>query len=170
MKLTFLSCPTSVNENRFQSQYLTYLGLIKDVKKYDIDNGFHYNKGMKNVYLAISALIAALWLAFPPSGFATTLTLGTESASEFEKAEIVSSPKPIIPAELHEHCFKSCCIAKFLIHEDGKTNVHIVSSSGSMEVDELTLDTLRKWQFKPAMLDGKPVESSRKVRIEFEVE
>jgi periplasmic protein TonB len=125
---------------------------------------------MKNVFLAISALITALWLAFPPSSFATTLTLGTEASSDFEKAEIVSSPKPLIPAELHEQCFKSCCIAKFLIHEDGKTNVHIVSSSGSPEVDELTLDTLRKWQFRPAMLDGKPIESSRKVKVEFEVE
>jgi len=127
-------------------------------------------RGMKQVFIAISALIAALWLALPPSALATTLTIGTESSSAFERAEIVASPKPIIPAELHQQCFKSCCIAKFLIHEDGKTNVHIVSSSGSPEVDELTLDTLRKWQFKPAMLDGKPIESSRKVRVEFEVE
>jgi len=34
----------------------------------------------------------------------------------------------------------------------------------------MALSTLRRWKFKPATLDGKSVDSSRKIKVEFEVE
>ncbi len=104
------------------------------------------------------------------TAFATTLTLGAEYSSNYKIAQPVYSPEPEISAELHEQCFKSCCIAKFLVKADGKTSVVLISSSGSPEVDDMALATLKRWKFKPATLDGKPVDSSRKIKIEFEVE
>jgi len=94
----------------------------------------------------------------------------TADASHYEDAKAVEAPRPEIPAELHEQCFKSCCIARFLIKDDGKYSVKLISSSGSDQVDDIALDTLRRWKFKPALLDGKPVESSRKIRVEFQVD
>lgn len=101
---------------------------------------------------------------------ASTLSLGTEYSSNYKIAEPLYTPEPEISSELHEQCFKSCCIAKFLIKKDGKTSVDLVSSSGSPEVDNIALDTLRRWKFKPATLDGEAVDSSRKLKVEFEVE
>jgi protein TonB len=101
---------------------------------------------------------------------ATTLNLGAEYSSNYKIAEPVYTPEPEISSELHEQCFKSCCIAKFLIKKDGKTSVALLSSSGSTEVDDIALNTLRRWKFKPATLDGQPVDSSRKIKVEFEVE
>jgi len=45
-----------------------------------------------------------------------------------------------------------------------------LTTSGSNQVDEITLDTLRHWKFKPATVDDQPVTSTRKIRVEFEVE
>jgi protein TonB len=85
-------------------------------------------------------------------------------------AEAVYAPEPEISPELKEQCFKSCCIAKFLIKKDGTTSVHILSTSGSPDVDDIALKALRHWKFKPATVNGEPVESSRKIQVEFEIQ
>jgi TonB family protein len=101
---------------------------------------------------------------------ANTFSLGTDYSSKYQIAQPVYSPEPEISPELKEKCFKSCCIAKFLIKSDGKTSVKLLSSSGSPEVDDIALHALQQWKFRPAELDGKPVDSSRKIQVEFEVE
>jgi len=100
----------------------------------------------------------------------TTLTLGTESSSTYKIAEPIYYPKPEIDAELKEQCCKFACTARFTIKADGKVSVSLLTSSGSPEVDDVALTTLSRWRFKPATLDGKPVDSTRKIRVEFEVE
>ena len=118
------------------------------------------------------ALASAAGLALAAVGGATAKTYdaGTEAGAEFVQAQVVESPQPVIPPALHENCFKSCCLARFMIAADGKSKVKLLSSSGSDEIDDITLETLRKWKFKPAMLDGKPVASTRRIKVEFEVD
>jgi len=101
---------------------------------------------------------------------AKTLVLGTEYSSEYKMAEPVYHPEPEIPSELKEQCFKSCCIAKFLIKKDGTSSVHLLSTSGSPDVDEIALHALRHWKFKPATVNGEPVDSTRKIQVEFEIQ
>jgi TonB family protein len=119
---------------------------------------------------ALAATAFVLLFGQNNSARAKTFSLGTDYSSNYKIAEPVYSPEPEISPELKEQCFKSCCIAKFLINADGQTKVQLLTSSGSSEVDEIAVDTLRRWKFKPAQLDGKPVESSRKIRVEFEIE
>ncbi|HEY9786572.1 MAG TPA: energy transducer TonB [Candidatus Obscuribacterales bacterium] len=119
--------------------------------------------------LAVGFLVFCLSLVATAAG-AQTFQLGVAEASQFMDAEVLVAPQPVIPPELHEQCFKSCCIARFNIGPDGKTSVKLLSSSGSEEVDDIALSTLRRWKFRPAMLNGKPVQSTRRVKIEFEVE
>lgn len=97
------------------------------------------------------------------------LKAGTTDSSNYEDAMGVDCPEPQIPSELKEDCMKSSCVARFEINADGKSSVKIVSSSGSEQVDDAALDTLRRWKFKPATLDGKPIASSRRIRVEFEI-
>ncbi len=121
--------------------------------------------------IVISSLIAtALYLLLSPDGLATTLTLGTEYASTYKIAEPTYHPEPEISPELHEQCFKSSCVAKFVIKKDGQMAVTLLTSSGSQEVDDIALSTLRRWKFKAATLDGQAVDSVRKIKVEFEVE
>lgn len=121
--------------------------------------------------ISVSFALAALFLLVNLQGAgATTLTLGTEYSSSYKIAEPTFTPEPEISPELHEQCFKSSCVAKFVIKKDGKTSVSLLTSSGSQEVDDIALNTLRRWKFKPATLDGQAVDSSRKIKVEFEVE
>ena len=120
--------------------------------------------------LALAVAVSSSLFCLENLAFAKTFTLGTDYSSNYKIAEPIFTPEPEISPELKEQCFKSCCIAKFLIMSDGQTSVKLLSSSGSSDVDEIALETLRRWKFKPAQLDGKPVESSRKIRVEFEIE
>jgi protein TonB len=104
-----------------------------------------------------------------PSFASPTFSIGTQESSNYAEAEVLSAPHPEIPSSLHENCFKSCCIARFLIGTNGKASVKLISSSGNEEVDDIALKTLQQWKFKPATIDGKPIESARKIRVEFEV-
>lgn len=122
---------------------------------------------MKQLLFATTLLSLSL---FGGANAGPLLKGSTADLSHYEDAVAVVAPRPEIPAELHEQCFKSCCIARFLIKDDGQYSVKLISSSGSEPVDDIALDTLRRWKFKPALLDGKPVESSRKIRVEFQVE
>jgi len=128
-----------------------------------------YTKSVLKTICLTASLVMAPFLLIGRSK-ATTLTLGAEYSSKYKIAEPTYAPEPEISPELHENCFKSCCIAKFLVKATGKTSVVLLTTSGSPEVDEMALATLRRWKFKPATLDGKPVDSSRKIRVEFEVE
>ena len=108
----------------------------------------------------------------PPEPKGKTLVLkgGTTDSSNYEDALAIEAPQPELPAEHNEQGIKTSCCARFTIEEDGKFSVRLVSSTGSQEVDDLALATLRRWKFKPAQLNGKAVKSSRKIKIEFEIE
>lgn len=122
------------------------------------------------MFLARFVLSASLlaFLAMPV--VAKTYDVGTEASAQFIQAQVVNSPQPNIPPDLKEDCFKSCCIARFMINAQGDAKVKLISGSGSDEIDDITLQTLRKWKFKPAMLDGKPVASTRRITVEFQVD
>ena len=101
---------------------------------------------------------------------ADTYKLGVQEAEKFQQAEIVSAPEPVISSELKEECLKTFCEARFNIDARGRITVQLVTSSGSPEVDDITVSTLRGWRFRPALRGAEPVASTRKVRVEFLVE
>lgn len=101
---------------------------------------------------------------------AKVIKLGASSSSSFVQAEAVYNPEPEIPSHLLEEAFQSFCIARFKVKPTGLTSVQIDTSSGSAEVDEIALETLRRWRFKPAMLDGEPVECNKRIKVEFKVD
>ncbi len=114
------------------------------------------------------ALLAGGLFAAP--AWAKEFNVGTEATVNYVAAQCISSPAPVIPPELHERCFKSYCQACFYIGADGKFKVQLLTPSGLPELDVVTLSTLKRWKFRPATLDGKPVPSKRTVKIEFAVE
>jgi TonB family protein len=116
-----------------------------------------------------SAVLAAALLCQMAAMAGPLLKIGTQESSTYHDAEVVYSPKPEISSELKEECLKTSCVAKFAVSDEGKTSVRLVSSSGSADVDETVMSTLRQWKFKPATVDGKPISSSRTLRIEFEI-
>lgn len=125
---------------------------------------------MRAICLTAAFLLILGTAIAPATAQLKSYSAGTASTAEFLDAKLLENPLPKIPSHLHEECFKSCCIARFKIDEKGQHKVRLVVSSGSPEIDEITLMTLRQWKFKPAMLDGKPVPTTRRVQVEFEVD
>jgi protein TonB len=56
---------------------------------------------------------------------------------------------------------------RFVIADDGSFEASVRTSSGSSEVDELTLAAARRWRWKPALRDGQPISSSQIIRFKI---
>ena len=100
---------------------------------------------------------------------AKEISMGMEASSNFEDGQPLYNPKPEIPPQFQENALKTFCVAKFQIDTTGKATAKLVTSSGSEEIDEVILSALKRWRFKPATLDGHAVSSSKKIKIELEV-
>ncbi len=75
----------------------------------------------------------------------------------YKPARILKRVKPTRPSGLHGHYE---VIVTFVIEADGSVRDLIVSSpSGVPKLDAAYVETLKKWEFAPAELQGKPVPS-----------
>ena len=127
---------------------------------------------MRNVLLAALVLLlvfSVVGVFGIPFAVAKSYDAGTEDGAEFVPAKAVKCPCPHLPSELKEDSMDCCCEVRFHIDEKGDAKAKIVKSSGSDEIDDITLQTVSKWKFRPAMLDGKPVASTRRLKVEYEV-
>jgi len=122
---------------------------------------------MKARFLILAVtLVAACAIPAPEK----TFDAGTDNEVDYVAAKATFNPTPEIPTTIMERAFKSYCVARFFIDNEGKPTVKLLTKSGSNEIDDITIATLRRWKFNPAMLDGKPVESTRRIRVEFEID
>lgn len=127
--------------------------------------------GLKSILVA-SLVTSLLFLTAlsPYQTQAREFSIGTETEAKMVNAQVIDSPMPEIPSDYQKEAFKSLLTARFNIAADAKFTVALLDSSGVEEIDKLVLKTLKKWKFKAATLDDKPVASTRKLRIEIEVE
>lgn len=79
------------------------------------------------------------------------------------------SPQPVIPAYLRGQNLKMSVVIEFLITAEGGVTCRLLESSGSDDLDALSLETAEKWRFKPAAQDNVPIDSKTRLRILFEV-
>lgn len=90
---------------------------------------------------------------------------------KFVQIETVSAPEPQIPDDLRGEPFEKTLVVEADVDTEGKPmDVKIVESTGTKELDDIGLDTARKYRFKPATLDDTPVAGHVRFRIVFKVE
>ncbi len=82
-------------------------------------------------------------------------------------AEPLSQPRPTLPDDISVDDIHSPFEALFAIGKDGTATAKMLASTGDTRLDALALDAARRWTFRPATVDGKPVDSFRRLRIEF---
>ncbi len=126
------------------------------------------NKPLSNCIIGLSALMLVNFAAFP--GAAKEYSIGMSHESKMVNAKVVESPEPEIPSEFQDEAFSSVVTARFRIQSDGSFTVALIERSGNEEIDRIVLKTLRKWKFQAATLDDQPIASTRKIRVEIEVE
>ncbi len=77
--------------------------------------------------------------------------------------------KPMIPDELQGAPLDSEFRALFTVRADGDADVKMIQTTGSNELDQLALQAARQWKFRPAVHEGKAVDSYLRLYVEFQV-
>lgn len=118
----------------------------------------------------ILGLLLALACQTVTSADAKEFSIGLQNESKHEEAVVLENPKPELPTEMKSEAFKTTCTARFHIEPSGKFEVKLLDSTQNEEIDRIVVATLKKWKFKPASVDGNPVASTRKLKLELEIE
>lgn len=78
------------------------------------------------------------------------------------------SPAPRYPFRAYRRGETGTVLVRVEVGPTGvPTSVSLANSSGSRLLDRAALDTVRRWRFRPAQLDGEPVAGTVMVPIEF---
>ncbi len=82
----------------------------------------------------------------------------------------IFNPMPVIPADMRTHIFNTSVRVEFFVNKDATFTSKLLSSTGYDALDRAVIDTLKKWKFSPATMDGQPVHGILKLRIRFSVD
>ena len=74
-----------------------------------------------------------------------------------------------MPDDLRTQAWQTVALARLTIHSDGSVDVELLKATPWPRVNQIVLGTLRRWRFSPALLDGRPVDSTQEVRVHFNV-
>lgn len=79
--------------------------------------------------------------------------------------------QPEYPAQAFRAHEEGTVVVRVDVDARGKpTNADIARRSGSRELDRAAVDAVRRWQFKPALKDGKAIASTVEVPVEFKLD
>jgi len=87
----------------------------------------------------------------------------------YTEAVPIDQPQPQIPDDLLGQDLHAVFDGYFTVHPDGTADVKMVQSTGNPELDDLALQSARKWTFRPGTKDGVPIVSYRRLEIRFDV-
>lgn len=81
----------------------------------------------------------------------------------------VYTPSPVIPPYLTNQDLNRTVVIEFFVTALGGVIPRLIVSSDNEELDAIAVSTAKKWQFRPAEQEHKPVDSKVRLRIVFEV-
>jgi outer membrane biosynthesis protein TonB len=77
----------------------------------------------------------------------------------------VYAPAPSIPDDMRDEVLQATAIARFEVSRDGTAKVTLLNATDYSELDDIILDTLKQWRFRPAMKNGIAIDSVADVRL-----
>ena len=97
---------------------------------------------------------------------------GAQQASKMQQPAVVAAPNPDFShchAVSRDH-LKAAAVVSLVVKEDGSPDlVGIADTSGNACFDEEAMNTVKKYRFRPAVRDGKPVATNIKVEVKMEM-
>jgi periplasmic protein TonB len=79
----------------------------------------------------------------------------------------IHSPNPKYSKEARDAKYEGVCVLWLVVGTDGRPSDIRVSRTLGLGLDEKAIEAVRKWRFKPAMKDGKPVAVKISVQVNF---
>jgi TonB family protein len=86
--------------------------------------------------------------------------------SELVAASLVSRVAPVYPGIARQMGIAGLVVMNVTIGPDGSVS-SVRVTDGAMQLRGAAIDAVRHWRYKPATLNGKPVESSAQVQVNF---
>lgn len=93
----------------------------------------------------------------------------SDSLGPTHGAVAIFTPTPVIPDYLRDQDLKSSVVVEFFVTAQGAVTPRLLSSSGNDELDAIALAAVKKWQFRPAENEHKPIDAKFRLRIDFDV-
>lgn len=86
--------------------------------------------------------------------------------SSLEPVVVLKKVKPIYPAIAQARRLSGVVIVQAVVTADGKaTQLQFVS--GPPVFRDAAFEAVRQWQFKPAKLNGRPIDQPENIRVSF---
>lgn len=85
------------------------------------------------------------------------------------EATPVGRPNIRMPEDLRRNGGKTFVRVEIEVSAEGRTSVHLLTSSGSPDFDAQIQQRLNEWNWEPATQNGQPVASKQRYKLEFEV-
>jgi protein TonB len=85
-------------------------------------------------------------------------------------AQAIYSPTPEVPEELREDVFQAEAVAHFRVDYNGGAEVTLSQATSNERMNQIILETLRKWRFAPAIKKGVAIPSEFDLRIPIAVQ
>jgi periplasmic protein TonB len=77
----------------------------------------------------------------------------------------IYAPAPTIPDDMRDEVLEAVAVAHFRVLHDGRVIVSLPKPTDFSRLNDIILDTLREWRFRPAMNKGVAVDSEAEVRL-----
>ena len=88
----------------------------------------------------------------------------------FTKAIAISAPDPTIPDDIRTSDINKTLVLLVTVMANGDpADMQILQSSGVDQLDRETEKVIKRWKFKPATINGQPVDSQVRLHFDFEV-
>jgi len=88
------------------------------------------------------------------------------SAEESQPLQLVRTVPAVYPPEAREKRIIGTVVLKVLVNKEGNV-VKATVVSGPPVFSASALDAIKEWKFKPATLQGQPVETTTQIRLNF---
>ena len=88
------------------------------------------------------------------------------SSEESQSPQLVRAVPAVYPLEARERRIIGTVVLKVLVNKEGNV-VKATVVSGPPVFSASALDAIKEWKFKPATLQGQPVETTTKIRLNF---
>jgi len=82
----------------------------------------------------------------------------------------IRTPPPEYPKQLKREGVSGVVAVSIVIDETGAVIGSSVVKSTNPDFNDATLDAVKKWKFKPALIDGKPVKMRVTLPIKFSLD
>ena len=106
----------------------------------------------------------------PPSPHNSTPSVEDGLAGGTGGARAIFQPTPIIPPDLRRHALDLVAVVRFQIGPDGSATAELEEATPDPRLNQVLLDTFRRWRFFPATDHGRPVGATVTLRVPIKVD